>query len=92
MAENVPINVHVRRNVDGVVRVYPFPEYGWDTDGSDYMWADGNYSCDCNRHLFFERAAGKEPEWNEGKCGDDAYSVRIFDMTGKRLYADENWE
>ena len=92
MAENIPINVHIRRNADGVERIYPFPEHGWDTDGSDYIWADGNYACDCNRHLFFERAAGNEPAWNEGGCGDIAYSVRIFDMNGKRLYADDGWE
>lgn len=91
MAENVPINVHIRRNADGVERVYPFPEYGWDTDASDYILADGNYACDCNRHLFFCRASG-EPEDDEIKCGDSQYSVRIFDMGGQRLYADDAWE
>ncbi len=87
---NVPINVHIRRNADGVERIYPFPEYGWDTDGSDYMWADGNYSCDCNRHIFFCNAGG-EPEGAQSECGDTRYSVRIFDMAGNRLYADDDW-
>lgn len=33
----------------------------WDEhfDGNGvYQWTDGNYGCDCNRALFFERAAG----------------------------------
>lgn len=89
---STPVNVHIRRNSDGVVQVQYWPEYGWDSDNSDYIWADGNYACDCNRFLFFERATGKEPEWDEGPCGDSAYSVAIFDMTGKQLYADDSWD
>lgn len=27
-----------------------------------FLWADGNYSCNCNRFLFFERALGKSEE------------------------------
>ena len=70
----------VRRHLD------PHP---WD---GDYIWADGNYSCDCNRHLFFERAVGNEPEWNEGgECGDERYAVRIEDDGGNELYRDDRW-
>lgn len=91
----VPVNVHIRRNSDGEVRVQHWKEYGWDKDNSDFIWSDGNYACDCNRHLFFERAVGKEPDWDDGVnepgCGMKAYNIRIFDMDGKMLYEDDNW-
>lgn len=68
----------------------------WD---GDYIWADGNYSCDCNRHLFFERAAGNEPEWDSGACGDEAWHrfgnpnvVEWEDETHKAEYYDAAWE
>ena len=87
---NVPINVEIKRNADGLTRVYPFPEYGWDTDMDDYMWSDGNYSCDCNRALFFARAADEDDDIDI-QCGESAYSVRIFDLSGKLLYQDGTW-
>lgn len=77
--------VEIRRNSDGVVRKYQ-DEYEWH---GDYIWADGNYSCDCNRYLFFQRVA-KEPE-GDCECGDGAYSVRITDKDGKLLYQDDTW-
>jgi hypothetical protein len=32
----------------------------WETDGgiSTFMWAEGNYSCDCNREIFFLKEHG----------------------------------
>jgi hypothetical protein len=36
----------------------------WETDPV-FGWADGNFSCNCNRHLFFWRAKGIEPEDDE---------------------------
>lgn len=41
-----------------------------DGTADDYPWTDGNYSCDCNRLLFFFRAFGcdegsRQPE---GTC------------------------
>ena len=73
---------------DGSLRKYHDPD-AWD-DISEYMWSDGNYGCDCNRSLFFARAAGIEPE-HADKCGDSAYLVRITDDAGKELYADDDW-
>jgi hypothetical protein len=38
---------------------------------ADYMWTEGNYSCDCNRRLFMARALGEpEPEDPNNPCGD----------------------
>ncbi len=90
---NVAVNVHIRRNADGVVRVYPFPEYGWDDDpdgASEFMWSDGNYGCDCNRSLFFARSVGEDDDPNR-VCGDTAFSVRIFDLAGNVVYHDDDF-
>jgi hypothetical protein len=27
-----------------------------------FLWEDGNFSCDCNRSLEFQRAKGQEPD------------------------------
>lgn len=67
--------VHIRRNSDGLVRVY-HDDTPWE-EGSDFLWLDGNYSCDCNRYLFFQRSAD-EPEIDNPACGDTAYSIVKF--------------
>lgn len=54
---------------------------------SDFMWSEGNYSCNCNRALFFARAAGEEDP-NDRECGDGAYSIIILDGTGDVRYHD----
>ena len=63
-----------------------------------FLWEDGNYSCNCNRFLFFERALGKtEAEIDEldpnkpgttGDCGSyEKYRVNfIKDESGKIIY------
>lgn len=40
----------------------------------EYIWSEGNYSCDCNRHLFFNRVI--DPDFDEDfNCGDEVYSI-----------------
>jgi hypothetical protein len=79
--------VFIRKEATGEIRKH-IDEFPWD---GDYMWAEGNYACDCNRFLFFERAAGNEPAWDGGACGNEAYAVRIEDEAGKELYRDGRW-
>lgn len=51
----------------------------WD-DSSYFWWTEGNFGCDCNRHLEFGRA-GNPPEaekklWaDEIHCGNNLYRV-----------------
>lgn len=35
---------------------------------NDYVWREGNFSCDCNRGNFF--AAALDKEWPESRCDD----------------------
>lgn len=84
-----PIDVHIRRVSDGLVRVYSPTDWGWYAEGSDYQWSDGNFGCGCNRYLFFQRAVGEE-ETDEYPCGDNLYRVRILERaTGRVLFSDE---
>ncbi len=76
--------VQIRRNKDGVIR--EIPNEKWD----DYLWAEGNYSCDCNRHLSFERAIGNDPDFDEAPCGETLYAVRAL-KHGLVIYQDDRW-
>jgi hypothetical protein len=41
-----------------------------------FMWTEGNYSCDCNRSLFFARALGEPERASTGYCiGEGRYVV-----------------
>ncbi len=99
---NVPIvnvEISLRRNSDGIVRVLQ-ASYSYCDDREEevrlieFMWSEGNYGCDCNRYLFFERAGCHEPTDEESElhcnCGEDRYTVLcIVDMeTGKTIYAE----
>lgn len=81
------MDVYIRRNSDGVVRVY-HDTYPWE-EHSDYMWLDGgNYSCDCNRYLFFQRSADEDEE-DDRPCGETAYSIMKFvNFDGKIIEGD----
>ena len=76
----IPCVISIRRNADGVVRRYDDRWYYC----SEYMWSAGNFSCDCNRELFFERAAGNEID--DEQCSEGRFSVRIEDKGGVILY------
>jgi hypothetical protein len=80
--------LEIRRNSDGGIRRDPSP---WEWHG-DFVWKEGNFHCDCNRYLFWCRAAG-EPEAEdedgpEHACGHERYSVRLTASDGLVLYAD----
>ncbi len=49
-----------------------------------YLWTEGNWSCDCNRHLFFYGD-------NENvDCGDERFSAPYAELPdGTRIVLDE---
>lgn len=54
-----------------------------------YIWEEGNYACDCQRHIFFiERSPEYCPETEiaDHPCGKDKYSIKIEALDGKILY------
>ena len=72
----------IRDKQTGEERLYPIGP--WE-DHSDFLWSEGNYACDCNRALFFARAANGEDI--DHPCGSTRYHVRI-EVDGKEVYAD----
>lgn len=65
--------VGIRKNETGEVQFCP-QEYEWNEEGSLYLWATGNYSCDCNRHLFFHEFT--EDCYNDAvPCTETLYTV-----------------
>ncbi len=78
----VCVDVTLRRLSDGLERKH-VDESGFgqsaDEDVEDvlqaavYMWTDGNYGCDCNRYLMFQRAADEDE--SDIKCGHGRYMV-----------------
>lgn len=81
--DKVNLRIEIRRNEDGQLAEQVWRGKLW---SSDCIWSEGNFSCDCNRELFFCRALNmNEPE--EIECGDSRYAVRISnDVTGEVLY------
>ena len=59
----------------------------WETDPV-YIWSDGNYSCDCNRHNFFNRDGLHNENYEDVQCGDGMYRVNWIKNleTGKIIY------
>lgn len=54
-----------------------------------FIWEDGNYRCDCNRALFFERAkTGNSETWPEVDCGHILYRLDklVVRETGEIVY------
>jgi hypothetical protein len=86
----VKIHVFLRRNADGVVRIYETDGLLDDDDATfhDYVWEEGSFSCDCNRYLFFQRAA-QEPEADDRPCGDSEYTVWIVNPANGATVYDE---
>lgn len=61
--------ITIRENATGREAIH-HTDYEW----NEWQWTDGNFGCDCNRHLFFARAVG-EDENEDPDCGDGRYTI-----------------
>lgn len=75
------ILITIRKNSTGEQRQYA-DDQEWD---GNFIWSEGNFGCDCNRHLFFERASGKECD-DDFPCGTTEYTVISIIRDGEVLY------
>jgi hypothetical protein len=63
--------------------------YDKDDGWYDFIWTEGNYSCDCNRSLFFARGR-LEDDPKSPPCGSDRYFVKIVDEGDGTVLLDES--
>lgn len=95
----VKIGVRIRYNRTMEVRTLPDLYESWIVNDeampSDFAWSEGNLSCDCNRGQFFDHIDGvdtdnlsDEEDANAYPCGDDAYSVQLFNPLTKEVFYD----
>ena len=88
--EERTIRVHIRDVATGEERIHE--DIGFFFAGDDnafhaYIWEEGNYSCDCNRELFFLRAGGEDdPEEGANLCGEERYRIWIEAADGEIVY------
>ena len=60
----MPYKVAIRNNETKEIR-FEVMERDWFKNGPEgdyYWWTEGNFSCDCNRRMSFNRAAGMTGE------------------------------
>ena len=78
----------IRDNTTGEVVEYPTEELleEGEASPSDFNWSENNYSCDCNRRLFFQRVKGVKEE-DDVPCSDGLFSVNLKNaLTGEVYY------
>lgn len=91
----VAIDVYIRSAATGEVRVYHDKGLCDTVDDRfwDYIWEEGNFSCDCNRGSFFanDGKPSEDYKWAGKECGQSAYIVeKIVRLdTGAIVYKDD---
>jgi hypothetical protein len=79
----------IRKNDTGEIRQYETHEMLTigDKHPSIFNWKDNNYSCDCNRLLFFNRAKEEEKgeDWDV-ECTDGKFSVNLKNKKDGIIY------
>lgn len=87
--------VHIIDTTTGEGRDHLLPELNWfheDGTGSEFLWTEGNFGCDCNRALEWIRASGREPteeEFDATPCGKGRYRVTHAELPdGRRVEID----
>ncbi len=82
-------SVAVRDNETGETRVVIMDDLDgdeWDEEVAEFLWLEGNFSCDCNRGIWFRRAGGEEEEPPDHDCGETRYSVAWIEFAdGRRI-------
>ncbi len=85
----------LKRTEDGLERWTDWAD-STHPDSLIYFWTDGNYGCDCNRYLEFERA-GNVPEdeiQGEPECGETLYELVTLELNdGRKMNSDQtDWK
>ena len=94
--KRIKIAIHIKNNETGEMRIYQNDDLSLSRDEetgepNTYIWEDGNFKCDCNRYLFFQRAKDEAEKDEDGPCyhekyPDGKYSVNLYDEYGELIY------
>lgn len=98
-----PIIIEIKDTSTGEAVSYEDELYSTNDYYGMFIWTEGNYSCDCNRHIFFDRAKGVEVDFlshedkEAGKidpypCSHGSvnrFIVKITDKENKEVLLDE---
>jgi len=77
------VTIKIKHILTGEIRDFlDTLDYSTDWYNPVFIWQEGNYACDCNRHLFF---TDFEDE-SDFTCSHHLYKVNIFDSSGKCIY------
>ena len=82
--------VLLRKNDTGEERWFN-SDQSW-YDDSDFLWTEGNFSCDFNRANFFALAGGQEAD-SKTPCGTEQYTAVCAVTKDRRRYdLDTIWD
>lgn len=86
-----PADVYIRQVSTGEVRVHRSHEIVIDGHWSPFIWEDGNYSCDCNRSLFFNNIGFLDMS-TDVKCTENLFRIDkiIHILTGEVIYEENS--
>ena len=56
-------------------------------DSALYIWKEGNFSCDCNRQIFF--AEWRKEAEQDVACGQSRYSIEVTDKETQEVIYSE---
>lgn len=83
----VEVVARIRKNATGEIQEYS--DYLQLREGESaprtFTWEDGNYECDCNRELFFERAKGNDA-WEDIECSEGRFSVNLVNPKNGEVF------
>lgn len=78
--------VFIKQMATGEEALYPLDET-WQE--AEFQWCDNNYSCDCNRALFFGRV--KNIGEMDVRCGESGYRIRVTE-TGREIFKEDGFD
>ncbi len=78
-------DIHFKCVETGETRIY-HDDYKREEKHDFFIWADGNYSCDCNRSIFFyDYDENKEMDCSDGRIVIEKIVIR---ETGEIVYSE----
>jgi hypothetical protein len=73
--EHATLTVDVGLRYNEKEYFFPYTFQNCSIHGAEYMWTEGNWSCDCNRSGFI--ADHCDPNFLEMPCGDEIELIKL---------------